>query len=155
MIAKTKISNQNQFYLIGISVRTTNQNGQSQRDIGGLWTRFTTESIGQQIIGKVSDNMYCVYTDYESDHAGIYTAVLGFKVSSLYDIPAGFTGITVPGGKYQVYYLEGEFPANIGAAWQQIWTSDINRKYTADYDFYKANPKSFEETAARIYLAVK
>jgi predicted transcriptional regulator YdeE len=155
MIAKTEISNQNQFYLVGVSVRTTNQNGQSQKDIGGLWTRFTTESLRQQITGKVADDMYCVYTDYESDHTGTYTAVLGCKVSSLDGIPDGFTGITVPAYKYHVYYLEGEFPANIGAAWQQIWTSDIDRIYTADYDFYKANPNSFEETEARIYLAVK
>ena len=155
MIAKTEISRQNQFYLTGISVRTTNQNGQSQKDIGGLWTKFTTEELIRQIKDRVSDDMYCVYTDYETDHTGPYTAVLGCKVSSLDNIPGGFTGITIPADKYQVYYLEGRFPANIGEAWQQIWASDIDRKYTADYDFYKADPKSFEETEARIYLAVK
>ena len=155
MIAKTEISSQNQFYLTGISVRTTNQNGQSQKDIGGLWTRFTTGNMMQQIEGRLTDDMYCVYTDYETDHTGPYTAVLGCKVSSLDNIPGEFTGIAIPGDKYQVYYLEGQFPANIGEAWQQIWASDVDRKYTTDYDFYKADPKSFEETEARIYLAVK
>src|SRR3954470_5851326 len=109
MIAKTEISNQNQFFLVGISARTINQNGQSAQDIGGLWTRFTTENLGQQINGKVSDDMYCVYTDYESDHNGPYTAILGCRVTSLDDVPEGLTGITVPGGEYQVYYLEGQF----------------------------------------------
>ncbi|MDB4919817.1 GyrI-like domain-containing protein [Mucilaginibacter sp.] len=155
MIAKTEISSQNQFYLTGISVRTTNQNGQSQKDIGGLWTKFTTGNMMQQIAGRLTDDMYCVYTDYETDHTGAHTAVLGCKVNSLDNIPGGFIGITIPADKYQVYYLEGQFPANIGEAWQQIWTSDIDRKYTADYDFYKADPKSFEETESRIYLAVK
>ena len=61
----------------------------------------------------------------------------------------------IPADKYQVYYLGGQFPANIGEAWQQIWASDTDRKYTADYDFYRADPKSFEETEARIYLAVR
>ena len=155
MIAKTEIAHQNQFFLTGISVRTTNQNGQSQQDIGGLWTRFTTENLGQKISGKLSDDMYCVYTDYESDHNGPYTAVLGCRVDSLDNVPEGFTGIVVPGGDYQIYYLEGQFPANIGAAWQQIWASDIDRKYASDYDWYKADPKSFEETEARIYLGVR
>lgn len=155
MIAKTEISSQEQFYLTGIWVRTTNQDGQSQKDIGGLWTRFTTGNLIQQIEDRLSGDMYCVYTDYETDHTGPYTAILGCKVSSLDNVPEGFTGITILPGKYQVYYLEGEFPANIGAAWQQIWASDIDRKYTSDYDFYKADPKSFEETEARIYLAIK
>jgi len=154
MIAKTEKSQQNQFFLIGISVRTTNQNGQSAQDIGGLWTRFTAENLGQQIPSKLSDDMYCVYTDYESDYTGPYTAVLGCRVSSLDDIPKGFTGITIPGGDYQVYYLEGQFPANIGDAWQQIWASDIDRKYASDYDWYKSGAKSFEETEARIYLGI-
>jgi predicted transcriptional regulator YdeE len=155
MIVKTEILSQSQFYLTGISVRTTNANGQSQIDIGSLWTRFTTGNLIEQITNKLSADIYCVYTDYETDHTGPYTAVLGCKVSSLAGVPNGFTGITIPTEKYQVYYLEGQFPANIGAAWQQIWASDINRKYTADYDLYKADPKSFEETEARIYLAIK
>ena len=154
MIAKTEITEQNQFYLTGISVRTSNQNGQSQSDIGGLWTRFMNEHLLLQITGRLSDDIYCVYTDYETDYNGPYTAVLGCRVSSLNNVPDGFAGSTVPGGKYQTYYLSGEFPANIGEAWQEIWTSDIDRMYTADYDFYKADPKSFEETEARIYLAV-
>lgn len=153
-MAKTEKSHQNQFFLIGISVRTTNQNGRSAQDIGGLWTKFTTENLGQHIPGKLSDDMYCVYTDYESDHTGHYTAVLGCRVSSVDDIPNGFSSITVPGGDYPVYYLEGRFPANIGAAWQQIWANDIDRKYASDYDWYKAGAISFEETEARIYLGV-
>ena len=154
MIAKIEKSHQNQFFLIGISVRTTNQNAQSAQDIGGLWTRFTTENLGQQIPGKLSDDTYCVYTDYESDYTGAYTAVLGCRVASLDNIPEGFTGIIVPDGDYKVYYLEGQFPANIGAAWQHIWASDIDRKYASDYDWYKSGAKSFEEKEARIYLGV-
>jgi len=155
MIAKTEKSGENEFFLLGISVKTTNKDGQSAKDIGGLWTRFTTENLIEQITDRVSDDMYCVYTDYETDYTGPYTAVLGCRVSSLNGITGGFTGITVPAGEYLVYYLEGQFPANIGAAWQQIWASDIDRKYAADYDIYKAGAKSFEETEARIYVGVR
>jgi len=155
MIAKTELLSEDQFHLLGIAVRTINTDGQAEKDIGGLWTRFTTENLLQQIAGRVSDDVYCVYTDYETDSTGPYTAVLGCKVNAPDNVPDGFIAVTIPADTYQVYYLEGSFPASISNAWQHIWTSGIERKYTADFDFYKANPKSFEETEARIYLAIK
>jgi predicted transcriptional regulator YdeE len=42
----------------------------------------------------------------------------------------------------------------VGNAWKQIWQTDIDRKYTADYDCYKAGAKSFEETEVEVYLAM-
>jgi predicted transcriptional regulator YdeE len=35
----------NGFKLIGISVRTTNQNNQVQEDLGKLWGQFSPENI--------------------------------------------------------------------------------------------------------------
>ncbi|HKB45930.1 MAG TPA: GyrI-like domain-containing protein [Chitinophagaceae bacterium] len=154
MIAKTEIIEQKEFSIAGISVRTTNQNGQSQKDIGDLWTRFMNENLLQQIHKRTSDDIYCVYTDYETDHAGFYTALLGCKVHSLTQIPDGFVGITIVAGKYQVYFLEGKFPQNVGEAWRHIWDNAIDRKYTADFDLYSADAKSFEETEVKIHLAV-
>lgn len=145
---------QSEFFLTGISVRTSNKNSQSQTDIGSLWTRFKSESLINKITEKTSDDLYCVYTEYETDHTGFYTAILGCKVRSLSFISEKFTGILVPGGKYQVYTPTGRFPENIGEAWQQIWKNDVKRAYKADYDIYSANPKSFEETEVKIYVGV-
>lgn len=154
MIAKTEIADQNQFFIAGISVRTTNKNGQSAKDIGELWTRFMDENLVEQITDRLSDDTYCAYFDYETDDRGPYTAIFGCKVESLGKIPVGFTGAAIPAGTYKIYYLSGEFPATIGEGWKEIWASDVKRKFTADYDFYKANPKSFEETEARIYVGI-
>jgi predicted transcriptional regulator YdeE len=155
MITKTEIIERAGFYLTGISVRTTNQNGQSQTDIGGLWTKFMTENLMHQIHDRASDDIYCLYTDYETDHTGFYTTVLGCKVNSPLNIPAGFTGITIPAGKYLEYTLGGKFPENVHAAWHEIWNSEAERKYTVDFDLYSANAKSFEQTEVKIYLAVQ
>jgi predicted transcriptional regulator YdeE len=154
MIAKIEIKDQKGFYLVGISARTTNKNGQSQDDIGALWARFMNESLLLQIENRMSDDICCVYTDYETDYTGYYTAVLGCKVNSLDHLPEGFTGITIPQDKYQVYDLEGKFPENVQSAWQEIWNSNVDRKYTADFDLYTANAKSFEETEVKIYVSV-
>jgi len=154
MIVKTEIIEQPEFNLTGIAIRTTNQNGQSAQDIGGLWGRIMRDSLLDKIEEKISGDTYCVHTDYESDYTGAYTAIIGCKVNLLADIPEGFTTITIAAGKYQVYTLAGKFPENVHEAWVEIWNSNVNRKYTADFDLYGANAKSFEETEVKIYLAI-
>ncbi|HTE02244.1 MAG TPA: GyrI-like domain-containing protein [Mucilaginibacter sp.] len=142
------------FHVIGISVRTTNQNSQSDKDIGSLWQRFTEGNLAAQINDKLSDDIYCVYTEYESDHTGFYTAILGCKIKGGSEAPRGFVSVNIPAGTYQVYKPKGKFPESIANAWREIWKAPISRKYTADFDLYKAGPKSFEETEVEIYLAV-
>ena len=154
MITKIETIEQPAFEVAGITVRTINQNGQSKNDMMALWTRFMTDNLKQQIEDRASDDIYCFYTDYESDHTGYYTALLGCKVNSLAHIPDGFSGISIPAAKYQVYSLAGKFPENVHLAWQEIWNSEVNRAYTVDFDLYSANAKSFEETEVKIYLAV-
>jgi len=155
MISTIETIEQPAFYLAGITVRTTNQNGQSIKDIGELWTRFMSGGLLTQIEARITDDIYCAYTDYETDHTGFYTTLLGCKVSSLDDQPGGMSGITVPAGKYHVYSLSGKFPENVHQAWVEIWNSDIKRAYTVDFDCYGANAKSFAETEVKIYLAVE
>jgi predicted transcriptional regulator YdeE len=91
----------------------------------------------------------------KSDYMGYYTALLGCKINSPADMPEGFSAISLPAGKYQVYSMGGKFPENVRLAWQEIWESDVNRAYSADFDLYSAGAKSFEETEVKIYLAVK
>lgn len=142
------------FFVAGIAVNTTNQDGQSAKDIGDLWTKFTTENMTEKIAGKLSEDIYCVYTDYESDHTGRYTAVLGCRVENGADINSSFFTALVPAGDYHIYKPQGKFPENVANTWRQIWQTDIDRKYSADYDCYKTGAKSFEETKVEVYLAV-
>jgi len=44
-----------EFYVVGISVRTTNQNGQAGKDIPSLWQKFMEEGVHQQIPNKLSN----------------------------------------------------------------------------------------------------
>ena len=155
MITKIEAVELPGFHAAGITVRTINQDGQSRKDMIALWTRFMGDNILQQIKGRVNDDIYCFYTDYESDHTGYYTALLGCKVNANANIGEGFSGISIPAGKYQVYALGGKFPENVRLAWQEIWESEANRAYTFDFDLYTANAKSFDETGVKIYLAVK
>jgi predicted transcriptional regulator YdeE len=147
------LADQDSFFVAGIAVRTTNQNARARKDIGDLWTKFMSEDIQSKISDRYSDDLYCVYTDYETDHTGWYTAVIGCRVTD-----AGNDGMfvaLVPSGSYKVYKPEGKFPDCVANTWMQIWEDGANRNYLADYDMYKAGAKNFEETETEIHIGVK
>jgi|SRR5579872_7381689 len=151
--AASKFAVEQSFFLSGIEVRTTNKNGQARTDIGELWTRFISEGVQHKIPGKLSDDVYCIYTDYETDHTGWYTAVIGCRVSEP-EIDTGWFSAFVPKGTYRVYKPEGKFPDCVANTWMQIWKDGPARNYLADYDLYKAGAKSFEETETEIHVGV-
>jgi predicted transcriptional regulator YdeE len=142
------------FYVAGLAVRTINKGGQAAQDIGALWQKLTGANLAEKLEDKEGNELYCVYTDYESDHNDYYTAILGCKVSSIEYLPEGFTGKAIPASKYAVFTPVGKFPANIGETWQHIWQSPILRKYTADFDVYDITDKSFEDIKSKVYVAV-
>ena len=143
------------FQIIGISIRTTNANNQSLKDIGELFQKFMTQHILEKIPNKLSNDIYCVYTDYESDFNGPYTTIIGCKVSSLTDIPTGLAGKTIPDSKYQVYTSTGKLSESLARTWEGIWNSDLNRRYSADFDIYGEKAKDYENAEVDTYVAIK
>ena len=144
------------FHIIGIAVRTTNENQQAATDIGKLWQRFMSEGIAANIPNKISDSIYCIYTDYEKDYTKPYTAILGCAVSGLTDIPEGMTGKTIPAGHYQQFTAEGNiFQGAVADAWVKIWNTDIDRAYTADFEVYDERAQDPENAIVTIFIAVQ
>ncbi len=144
------------FHVIGIAVRTTNENGQSAQDIPALWNRFMTGSFLEKIPGKTSQDIYCIYTDYEKDHTRPYTTILGCKVSSLELIPAGMTGKTIDGGNYNRSLATGNIPqGSVFNEWVRIWNSDLPRTFTADFEVYGEKAADPENAEVDIFVAVK
>lgn len=144
------------FNIIGIAVRTTNENGQSAIDIPQLWNRFLSENLISQIPNKVGDTLYCIYTDYEKDHTRPYTTLLGSKVISLDNIPAGFTGKAFTSANYTVFTAKGNITEGIVFnEWTTIWNADISRAYTADFEVYGAKAQDPENAEVDIFIAVK
>ncbi|WP_029904612.1 GyrI-like domain-containing protein [Prevotella sp. 10(H)] len=145
------------FTVVGISVRTTNQNHQSQDDIVKLWQAFFRNGIIQSLPNKVSDDIYCIYTDYESDYTGEYTTVIGYKVTDAESIPTNLslTIKQIPESKYYKYISEGELPYAVGRTWAHIWQSDIDRRYLADFDVYGEDAKDPANARITTFLSIK
>ena len=124
------------FKFIGISTETSNQNGEASNAIGALWGQFISEDLLSKIPNQLDPDIICIYTDYESDHTGKYTCLLGLKVNSLEHIPEGLTGREFAGGNFQSFLAKGDLPQAIVDTWQNIWQQDktLNRSYTYDYE---------------------
>jgi predicted transcriptional regulator YdeE len=143
------------FRIIGIAMRTTNENGQSMRDIPALWEKFLTENIMANIPGKADQAIYCVYTDYEKDHTRPYTTIIGCKVDPETSAPAGTTAKEITGGKYEQRAAHGKLMEGaVYQEWVKIWNSDIPRTYTADFEVYGEKAQDPGNATVDIFLAV-
>ncbi len=144
------------FTVVGISVRTSNKNKEASIDLAVLWERFYLENVRGQIPNRISEDIYCIYTDYESNYTKKYTAILGYKVPFLGLVPEGLTGCLIEESEYLKYTVKGEI-SDIANTWQEIWNQDavLNRKYTADFDVYKEKSQDIEHAEVDICIAVK
>lgn len=151
------IFNENEKVIIaGISVRTTNENGQSAIDIPALWNKFMTGSYGKIITNKTDDAIYCLYTDYEKDHTLPYTTILGYRVRNTDNLPADVTVKEFIAGKYQVFTAKGKIADGIVYnEWLTIWNSAINRIFTTDIEVYGAKAQDPNNAEIPILVAIK
>ena len=145
-----------QFSVIGISTRTTNENGQSAQDIPKLWNKFLTENIAEKIPNKADNTVYCIYTDYEKDYTKPYTTILGCKVSSLENIPDGLIGKFFDAATYSKHTAKGNILQGlIFNEWTKIWNANLDRAYTADFEVYGEKAQNPENAEVDIYVSVK
>ncbi len=144
------------FYIIGLAVRTTNENGQATQDIPALWNRFFAEDIASKIENKSGDELYCVYTDYEKDHTKPYTTILGYKVEDLDSIPEGLTGKAIATADYTLFTAKGKMAEGIVyKQWEKIWNTEMDRAYVADFEIYGARAQDPENAEVEIYIGLK
>ncbi len=144
------------FTVVGISVRTSNQNGQAAQDIAALFERFTSENLIAQILNKTDEAIYSVYTNYAGDHTQPYTVLLGCRVSNADVVPSGMITKHFSGGTYQPFVARGSLTQGVVyQTWVEIWNSDLDRAYTADFEVYGEKARNPEDAEVDIYVAVK
>jgi predicted transcriptional regulator YdeE len=144
------------FNVVGIAVRTTNENGQAGQDIPALWNNFMTNGIADKILNKIDDSIYCIYTDYEKDHTKPYTTILGCKVADLQTIPDGMVGKNFEETNYIKFVAKGDISQGIVFnEWTKIWNSNLNRTFTADFEVYGESAHNPENAEVDIFIAVK
>jgi predicted transcriptional regulator YdeE len=145
------------FKIIGISVRTTNENGQATKDIPFLWNKFFTENIKDQIPNRLTEDLYCVYTHYEKDHTKPYTTILGYKVKANEVLPEGLVEKSIDNAGYKVFNARGKASEGfVYNEWKKIWdmNAELDRAFTSDFEIYRAKSQDPENAEVDIYIAM-
>jgi predicted transcriptional regulator YdeE len=157
---ETKRVKKAEFHVVGIQVRTCNadEGDPSRGRIAGLWRRFMEEGVAGKIRHAVRpEAVMAVYTNYETDHRGMYTLLLGTEVDNLEQAPPGMIGVTVPAAEYLVFTASGPMPKALIEKWGEIWRffspeNSPARAYTADFEVHAMSGAGAD---VPIYIAVR
>lgn len=131
-------------YILGLELRTTNDHGQSFKDIPPFWEKFFKEGCITKIENKLADDIYGVYTDFENkgkNNQGMYSLIIGCPVAQNTVIPDGYKLIKIPAGNYLEFPVEKNRNDKVGEAWQKIWSiqDKQNWLFNCEFERYSAN----------------
>nr|WP_316642533.1 GyrI-like domain-containing protein [uncultured Roseateles sp.] len=128
------------FSVVGLPLRTSN--AVAFDTIPPHWQRFGAEGVLARISGRLDDDVFGVYTDFE--HAGLnnegdYTLVIGARVAADAAVPEGLVLTHVPASRRCVFEVAGSQMQQVGATWGEVWASkDLRKTFRCDYEQYSA-----------------
>jgi predicted transcriptional regulator YdeE len=141
---------------IGLGEKTTNENGQAGIDCGNLWQKFEEGDYVNKIPGKLSDEVFAVYHDYDGDYTQPYSYFIGCQVQTDTEIPEGMDSLIIPAAIYQQITVKGKIPDCIISVWKELWnSSDTNRAYQSDFEVYDERSKGWIDAEVDIFISVK
>ena len=161
--------------LVGITARTSNQleSDPSTASIGKTIGQYCAQNRGvlssivqeNENLKVMQENLYSVYTEYESDKNGIYTFFVGNEINSLEFIEdlraAGFHVLQTRAQKYAKFTSDlGKMPDVCIALWRYIWgLSDEElggkRSYATDFEIYETNNFDPTNASVQIYIGIE
>lgn len=129
--------------VVGLVVRTTNADEMdpARARLPVLWQRAGAPGAFAHVPGRVDENLYAVLIDYESDHNGAYTQIVGTGVRTVPRLPEGMVAVRVPGGPALKFEARGPMPQALVETWQQVWKhtesgGTPSRAFTTDLEVH-------------------
>lgn len=138
----------------GLSIRTNNAT-EMQPETGKIGQLYST--FAQQVVVDYEKgaNLYGVYYDYESDHNGDFSVLVGSSLDKL-TTTAKLEAVTLQAGNYLVFSNKGSMPQAVIDLWGSIWnyfsedgSAEYERRYTTDFERYIGVDE------VEIYIAIK
>jgi predicted transcriptional regulator YdeE len=122
------------FTVTGFSVRTRNSEEFNEKTakLPSLWQQFYTSKL------VTNANIFGVYSNYDSDASGPYTATVGVKSNHA---QTQLSSVTIQAGNYLVFEGTGPMPATVVETWQRVWAffetnTEHRRKFISDFEVY-------------------
>lgn len=134
--------------VVGVSTQTSNEDPQMGEKIGRLWTELYQGGIHDTIKNKVNEYAIGLYSDYTNDG---YMVTAGNEVSKSEN--EELTTKVIPAGRYAKFSVQGHMETAVAQAWSEIWTTDLDRSFTGDFEEYLNS--DFENAKIDIYIALK
>ncbi|WP_326642626.1 GyrI-like domain-containing protein [Streptosporangium sp. NBC_01755] len=139
--------------VVGHAVRTSNADEMEpgRGRLRAQWARAGSPGAFAHVPGRIDENIYAVLTDYESDHHGAYTQIVGVTVRSAAALPEGMVAVRVPGVPSLKLEARGPMPDALLEEWQRLWkhtetggtpprafTTDVEVHHPGGADIYAA-----------------
>lgn len=145
-----------EFSVIGLSIRTSNDANKAAIDIPKLWNEFMQNSIMEKIPERITEEIYAIYTDYEGDHTQPYTMILGCKVAEGAEAPEGMIKRSIEPMTCQKFVATGDLTKDaVINKWMEIWQTDLSRAYSADLEIYGEKATDPTNGEVEIFIALK
>lgn len=139
--------------ITGIAKKTTNENMQAVSDIGQVWAEFIGRGVYEGIPNKADSSTIGLYTDYEGDFTKPYLFLAGCEVTD-FTIGSELIEKTILAGKYAMFSVRGNIQQAVGAAWNEIWSMNLDRAYTTDFELYHNNSNDMNDQIIDIYISL-
>jgi predicted transcriptional regulator YdeE len=126
--------------IVGLELRTSNE--QAFEQIPGHWQKFFVDGILERIPNKVSNDVFAVYTNFANpgqNNDGTYSLIIGAEVDNLDAVPDDLVGTVIPGSRRKVFHVAQGHPEQVGAKWQEIWGTQLDKAFVSDYEHYRAS----------------
>ncbi|MBL4817760.1 MAG: AraC family transcriptional regulator [Deltaproteobacteria bacterium] len=150
--------------LVGISVRTNNklEIDPNTGKIFGIVQKYFHGQLADQIQDrKKPGTTFCAYTNYESDHNGDYTYLIGEEVNDFGTLPEGFEKLSIPAQAYAKFTNgPGPMPEVVREPWFKIWNMSAQdlggeRSYQTDFELYDERAADHEKIVLDIFIGLK
>jgi predicted transcriptional regulator YdeE len=150
------------FFVAGLTARTNNAHEMSGNGkIGNVWQDFLRPNLAVKIPNRIGVDLVAVYTDYETDHTGHYTYLLGLPIASDEVLPANLTIKHIPPGRYAVLSSSrGPITQVVPEIWQCISSMSHEelggtRAFKTDYEIYDQRASDPENAQIDVYIGLR
>lgn len=143
-----EIVNLKEKIIVGVSTETSNEDPHMGEKIGKLWVELYQDGINEKIKNKVNDYAIGLYSDYTENS---YTVTAGNEV--IRSENDEFITKVIPAGRYAKFSVHGLMDKEVAKAWGEIWSMDLDRSFTGDFEEYLNS--DFENADIDIYIALK
>jgi predicted transcriptional regulator YdeE len=138
--------------VVGLCKKTINQDMQAVSDIAALWQKFMGGGAYTSVQDKADGVTIGLYTDYEGDFTKPYNFLTCCEVTGTAEVKEPLLVKTIPAGKYAKFTTTGDVQQAVGQLWQEIWSMNLDRKYSSDFEVYTSD--DMENQKVDIYISL-